>query len=177
MSSTSAVRRGRWPRRAAAAALLAAVTCGCVGVTVKHTNRTVWPAPRLLVSTFGLLEVSDGSEPPASADVEALWGRPDAIELGGPGEERWRYDSRELRWLGVIVYVVILPVPLILPVGHESVTLTVRDGRVVAAEVVQEDEAQARVGFILDGGPCMTMELAQFERSQFEGVPYRDIRP
>jgi hypothetical protein len=65
--------------------------------------------------------------------ARSAWGEPDARDARPDGSERWTYRAG-LRWSGLVLHVVIVPLPLVVPVGRQSVTFTIRDGRVASAE-------------------------------------------
>jgi hypothetical protein len=78
--------------------------------------------------------VSDArlQEPLASSKLFAEWGEPDDREVQADGSERWRYNGF-LRGAGVFAFVLVLPIPLVIPTGLEHVDFTIRDGKVVHA--------------------------------------------
>ena len=65
------------------------------------------------------------------------WGEPDEKVHDSDSVERWTYDRR-LRWNGLFAVVVIIPVPLIVPVGYESDTFLVKDGVVESVDRVRQ---------------------------------------
>ncbi len=67
-----------------------------------------------------------------AATLRGFWGEPERVTPLGPGRERWRYATG-LRWHGVALLVVVLPVPLLVPTGRHHVEVLVEDGRLVGA--------------------------------------------
>lgn len=145
---------GKWRRRVRAIRLVRLVAlgavvlevAGCVGVSYRGT------------ATF------DSANPAVSA---AEWpprpprarGQQSALDLvrgvGEPDERRRISESREewvylhgWRWNGPVLFVVV-PIPLVIPVGHESSTYHLRDGvveRVVRVEQTWEGYTCAPFG-------------------------------
>ncbi len=122
---------------------------GCAGIIVQHHERLRIEAPQIDVQ--GNVRCDRSLPAFTREDVERVWGPPTRLERDGAEEERWTYVSSDLRWTGVEL-IVFVPVPLIVPVGHESVTLMMKDGLVVDAEVMKQDESHAVFGLM--AGPC-----------------------
>lgn len=118
---------------------------GCIGASIYHDERISFEAPQ--IDPEGTVQSGRSLDAISRADVECIWGPPAKLRRVGEREERWTYLSSDLRWVGVLL-VVILPVPMMVPVGHESVTLTLKDDRVLGAEVVKQDESHALFGFV-----------------------------
>ncbi len=68
-----------------------------------------------------------------AAELRAQWGEPDRIESGEPGTEEWIYKTDGLRWSGLVLYVVIIPLPAMIPVGSQYVSLLIHDGHIESA--------------------------------------------
>jgi uncharacterized protein (DUF58 family) len=144
------MRAGATSALALALSLLAAT--GCVGLIALGADEREFQDPRVgrdpQASLLGTI-AEDPSLPPV--DVEALrrlWGEPDEVEDSGDGGQLWIYTSKDLRWRGVVLFLVVLPLPLAIPVGRETATFTVRDGQVVAAEIVRKTERVELAGVI-----------------------------
>jgi len=68
--------------------------------------------------------------------LEKYWGKPDRrLELG-KGTEQWQYRLDRLRWRGAFIFVFFIPVPLLIPIGHDYVTLLIQEGQVLSAKKV-----------------------------------------
>ena len=108
--------------------------CGCVGVaSVTEGIKFQYSNPEILPK-MGEIQTQSRSVLTYSDDqLVELWGKPDTIEYihsqGGKATEQWIY-SREIGWSGVIAFVVI-PIPLVVPVGYRDTILTIENGRVV----------------------------------------------
>ena len=61
-------------------------------------------------------------------------------------DEVWMYKG-DLAWVGAVPFVIV-PIPLILPVTHEKVRFTLRDGHVVDASVTKSVTVGGTYGFI-----------------------------
>ena len=132
-------------------ALMASVMglSGCVGAVVQHDDRTDLAAPQ--IKPDGTVQSCPLVTSLSKADVLRIWGPPTRIARISDSKERWTYRSSELRWVGIEL-VALFPLPLIVPVGHEKVTLTFQDDRLMRAEVLKQDESHALFGLM--AGPC-----------------------
>ncbi len=66
-------------------------------------------------------------------EVRTDWGEPDRIESREDGKEEWIYKTDGLRWSGMVLYIVIVPLPAMIPVGSQYVSLLIHDGRIEQA--------------------------------------------
>ena len=68
--------------------------------------------------------------------LEKHWGKPDRrLELGAT-TEKWEYRLDRLRWRGVFLYVLFIPLPLLIPIGHDYVTFLIQEGQILSAKQV-----------------------------------------
>jgi len=68
--------------------------------------------------------------------LEKYWGKPDRrLELGN-GTEKWQYRLDRLRWRGAFIFILFIPVPLLIPIGHDYVTIFIQEGQVLSAKKV-----------------------------------------
>lgn len=131
-------------------ALLAA-SPGCLGVAFNGNHYGSTSTPRISSKPGHLLEGSD-AHAVSDTEVRRAWGEPDEITKPGDGSELWTYTGG-LRWNGVLLFVVIVPIPLLVPVGREQVTLRFRGGEAVFGEAgVSEETWEAFVGWHLHRG-------------------------
>ncbi|MGC3975565.1 MAG: hypothetical protein QM771_14465 [Nitrospira sp.] len=68
-----------------------------------------------------------------ATELRRQWGEPDDIELRKDGKEEWIYKTGGLRWSGVLLYLVVLPLPAMIPVGTQYVSFVVQDGHIEEA--------------------------------------------
>lgn len=61
--------------------------------------------------------------------VRSQWGEPDHRKQTDEGGESWEYRGKNLRWHG-LVPMLLLPLPLVVPFGHDYVTLVIQNGQV-----------------------------------------------
>lgn len=66
-------------------------------------------------------------------ELRARWGEPDRVEARETGHEAWIYKTSGLRWSGVVLYVVIIPLPAMVPVGSQYVSFHIHDGHIESA--------------------------------------------
>ncbi len=72
-------------------------------------------------------------EPLSSHYVVSQWGEPDHRKQTEGGGEAWEYwGGLNLRWHGVVP-MFLLPLPLVVPFGHDYVTLVIQNGQVRSA--------------------------------------------
>ncbi|MCC6967059.1 MAG: hypothetical protein IT391_12365 [Nitrospira sp.] len=68
-----------------------------------------------------------------ATDLQTHWGKPDEIESREDGREEWIYKTDGLRWSGMVLYIVIVPLPAMIPVGSQYVSFLIHDGQVERA--------------------------------------------
>ena len=105
---------------------------GCVGISniksVKKEDMTQ------LYSTKGYVSYSSDNNY-TSSEVIFLWGKPDKVFIKN-NSEYWTYN-REVAVRGILIWVIIIPIPLIIPNGYRTTTL-VFDKETVS-KVIYED--------------------------------------
>jgi len=132
-------------RRIAVGMLLVSLE-GCFGVGFYGTART-YGEPVLRAKSAGT------PDPDHALPSEVLLkevGEPDERELLPDGKEHWVYEG-SMRWSGMVLWV-ILPLPLVIPVGHESQTYLVGDGVAISVDTVKQASDTYWCGVI--PGPC-----------------------
>lgn len=67
-------------------------------------------------------------EVPTSKDFRRAWGDPKSIESSA-SLTRWKYNI-DIAWRGLVVFVVV-PIPLMLPVGHNELILSFENDKLV----------------------------------------------
>jgi len=133
--------------------LLALLTAspGCLGVA-SFGNRSGSTSTPQISSKPGRLLEDTASHVVTDTEVRSAWGEPDEVTSLGDGTERWTYVGG-LRWNGVVLVVVIVPIPLLIPVGREQVTFRFRGGESVIGEAIGSEETwEAFVGWHLHRG-------------------------
>ncbi len=68
-----------------------------------------------------------------ATDLRDRWGEPDRIEPRDGGGEEWIYKTNGLQWAGMVLYVVIIPLPAMIPVGSQYISFLIHDGQIVSA--------------------------------------------
>lgn len=124
---------------------------GCVGlgVGVLGDNERSISNPHIQLEK-GVVRSTEGAVPwITSDDLLRYWGQPDSIERTAQGDEQWQYNFGR-RWNGVGLLVAFLPLPLLIPVGHEYILFTINKGLVVQA-TTKEDDWIAMYGCVLSG--------------------------
>lgn len=66
-------------------------------------------------------------------ELRTEWGEPDRIDSREDGREEWIYKTAGLRWSGMVLYIVIVPLPAMIPVGSQYVSFLIHDGQVERA--------------------------------------------
>jgi hypothetical protein len=72
------------------------------------------------------------------AKVKELWGQPDSTRTENNGMTVWRYRG-DVAVRGAFLVLCLVPVPLIVPTGHDYVDIYFKEG--VAVKVVTSDTA------------------------------------
>lgn len=68
-----------------------------------------------------------------ATDLRTQWGAPDRVASREAGKEEWIYKTDGWRWSGLVLFVVVLPVPAVVPVGSQYVSFLIRDGHIESA--------------------------------------------
>lgn len=163
--------------------IVALAQCGCVGAWVWHNDRAHFEAPQIYPEEPGkVLNPVKTSVPSrqemSRSDLERHWGAADEVEVIDARTARWRYVSDGLRWNGIMPIIGVVPIPLLVPMGRESVTFTIRDERVVAADFLLEDDGHVLFGLVLVPGPCPYFDWATASCSNYDDDDdEREIRP
>ena len=92
---------------------------GCVGIgNIVSEEKNVQFNPALKEGT-----ISSSIKPKhfTKEDLTSLWGEPSQQIVADDGREGWVYNNR-MAWGGAIVWVII-PVPLVAPIGYRSTTV------------------------------------------------------
>ena len=127
---------------------LLALTPSCIGGWVYTTNHATLVSPTIDPAKPFIIQ-STSSAPALTTDfVTELSGRPNKIVEHSPAEQEWIYVRDAQIWHAIFVMLVIVPLPLGFPVGHEQVALRVRDKLVIEARVALQDEHGGAFGLI-----------------------------
>ncbi|MBS0370943.1 MAG: hypothetical protein JSS57_17305 [Proteobacteria bacterium] len=117
--------------------LLAALTpllTACVGAGV-ISSQTETPKRATLAKSRGNIVLLAPNTSAPTTDKTAVrkgWGEPDRIEPRGE-LERWIYN-KDVAWTGVLLFAVIVPIPLLVPVGHDHLAIDFRNDVLVNIE-------------------------------------------
>ena len=66
--------------------------------------------------------------------ISALSGvSPTAWNHAEAGKEEWIYKINGLRWSGVVLFVVVIPLPAMIPIGSQYVSFLIHDGQIERA--------------------------------------------
>jgi uncharacterized protein YceK len=135
-----------------------ALAQGCVGVMTLNKSTHTFEVPSVAaratmfhpveglagVSKEGVAYHQNVLEPtratnPTADWLRAHWGEPKSIALikTEPREENWTYVFG-LTWGGVIPCLIV-PLPLAVPNGRKKVVFVLREGRVVSAQVTEQE--------------------------------------
>jgi hypothetical protein len=140
---------------------------GCVGIDVEKTENQVYQNPHISNSASALGLKYPGASKTNSfvcttTWLEEHWGKPSRITRNQTGNqtETWTYKFG-LIWNGVTP-IVLVPVPLIVPVGREQIHFVIQDGHVVSAK--SRTEQSFICGYGLTPGPCASFGAFFIER-------------
>mgnify|MGYP001122678161 CR=1 FL=1 len=121
------------------AILVAAIVMlqGCVGLGAwtLGTRSESSDHPKI-DETRGTIEMRNAgtlSDLKTATELRTQWGEPDDIELHKDGREEWIYKTGGLRWSGIVLYLVVIPLPAMMPVGTQNVSFLIHDGHIEQA--------------------------------------------
>jgi len=128
-------------------------TQGCVGIAVYGVKEQAFEPARLQEKPgiHAVARSSSSNEETTTVWLREHWGQPSSMARSSRSgeDEIWTYKFNH-SWCGIMPYIVI-PIPLVLPVGKERVVFYVHDGRVGKAIVTKRGGFQAIAGFGPDG--------------------------
>ena len=111
---------------------------GCVGVLVGRRSTETFKQPSIAEkpATYAIGDATSWREAATSDWLRDHWGKPASIRPGPPETqgELWTYKFGPV-WDGVVPCLIV-PIPLVLPLGREKVVFLVREGEVVSADVL-----------------------------------------
>ncbi len=110
---------------------------GCIGVGAWTLGSRIESNDRPKIDqTTGSIDLhkagGDGNLQ-TGADLRAQWGAPDRVASSEAGKEEWIYKTDGLRWSGLVLYVVVIPLPAMIPVGSQYVSFLIHDGHIESA--------------------------------------------
>lgn len=110
---------------------------GCIGIGAWTLgSRTDSGNQPTIADTRGTLDLHKPATEESIKTGQQLrerWGEPDRIILHGTGQEEWIYHTGGWRWAGMILYLVIVPLPAMMPVGSQHVSFLLTDGEIKQA--------------------------------------------
>lgn len=126
---------------------------GCVGLGVGFLGNDQHDLknPRIRLSKTDVSSVEGSAPWITSEDLRRYWGPPDSVERIPQGNEQWQYNFGR-RWNGIGLLVAFVPLPLMIPVGHEYILFTIENGQVVKA-TTKEDNWIAMYGCVASAIP------------------------
>lgn len=137
---------------------VALAASGCVGIGVAGTDREVHDSATWGTGAADTQRRLPQAIPESAEALRTRRGAPDDIERVREGVEAWTYDDG-LRLGGVVLFVVI-PLPLVVPIGEEHVTYTVENGEVTRTEYVRQRWRGAACGFVNHRIGCESWDTA-----------------
>lgn len=127
---------GRWMRSVCGVLVLLLVLPalpGCIGVTVLYPGGFDEVHENLVIRESTAATFKAGLDPQEKVlRAAGLRGVPDSIRKVAPGDHQYTYRGK-IAWVGVIIHVLI-PVPLVVPIGRDHYTITIRDETVLVAQ-------------------------------------------
>ena len=109
---------------------------GCIGVGAWTLGSRTESSDRPKVDqTRGLIDLHKAAlegNLKTGADLRTHWGEPDQVAHEA-GREEWIYKTNGWQWSGLILYVVVIPLPAMIPVGSQYISFLIRDGQIEAA--------------------------------------------
>lgn len=129
-------------------AVLMLLLSGCAGVMTVHNPDTEIKDLNFKLASKGFLN-TDATENSnyTKKSVLEIWGKPDSIKVNG-AKEQWKYNQTGLAWAGLIP-VIIVPIPLLVPVGKNGVVLVFQDELLISAIKNQREGNIAMCGYFL----------------------------
>ena len=104
---------------------------GCFGIVVQGDKSAIVNNPNIskdkgYIGNFSLKPNTYVTE----AELIKYWGSPDNVMYNDKGQKQLIYRRNELRWNGIFVLAVVVPIPLLIPVGHDYFLFTIENGNI-----------------------------------------------
>ena len=110
---------------------------GCVGVSTMPGTSVHFDGCSISSTANDGTLIYKGRFELTGSDVEKLYGKPEKI-ISTENGERWYYPNG-LKWRGVVFWIV-GPIPLVIPIGHDYHIFSVSDG-LCKSEDLELDES------------------------------------
>jgi len=106
---------------------------GCVGVSVTGDRSAEVKNPNISKNK-GYIghDPLDSHNRVTETELLKYWGHPDIVKYNDRGQKQLLYSRDEFRWNGITL-MAIVPIPLIVPVGHDYLLFTVDKGNISSA--------------------------------------------
>lgn len=114
----------------------------CINIKVNDNAKA--SCPLILKERLGLSRYKSPCSSVDSKDVLKYWGQPDSIERTGSDKECWIYYKSTYRWYGILFFIIV-PIPILFPVGKDKVSLIIENGYVT--EAVDHGTRSLTVGY------------------------------
>ncbi|MBX3235247.1 MAG: hypothetical protein KF814_03765 [Nitrospiraceae bacterium] len=124
---------GYWPQILLSVLLITLQGCVGLGAWTLGT-RTSMEDNQAIQPTRGTVAPRKTTPEPiivSATDLQTHWGKPDEITTRKDGSEEWIYKIDGLRWSGMVLYVVIIPLPAMVPVGSQYLSVLMDHGQIV----------------------------------------------
>ncbi len=99
---------------------------GCIGIGALGIGDRSSPTGSVLIFPSKSILVHKEDQPLMADYVRSQWGEPNHRKQIDGGGEIWEYRGETLRWHG-LVPMILLPLPLVVPFGHDYVTFMIGD--------------------------------------------------
>jgi hypothetical protein len=133
-------------------ALSACLVQGCVGlgIVTVGAGEIETANPEVVVYPSRDVFLKSGYQPETTSDgLLATLGMPDSHKCDSQGREIWSYKEKEWGWSGLFAFVLIVPIPLMVPTGSTTTEFDIVKGKVLHARSKQYD-AQYECIWLLD---------------------------
>ncbi len=117
--------------------ILLSLSClvqGCIGIGAwtlgSRTDSGNHPTIADSRGTLDLHKPATEASIKTGQQLRERWGEPDRIILHGIGQEEWIYHTGGWRWAGMVLYLVIVPLPAMVPVGSQHVSFLLTGGEI-----------------------------------------------
>lgn len=121
------------------------IQSSCIGISVVLGRKPVEISETLGLS-IGERGFEDGGK--TTSDALKLWGEPRRKVVEGT-RARWLYRSEDLTWRGAEIFVIV-PLPLLVPVGHKRIELVFEHGQLLRYTISHAKQRQFGL-FLWDG--------------------------
>lgn len=146
--------------------------CTVLGFAVRGDRTSSIVNPNVSTEKRCIERNIEGVSPITSEELFFYWGKPNDVYKYGSDREIWRYEYG-LRWNGLIIGIII-PIPIIIPVGHDYVDFSIEENNVTSAFMKNDSGLNGVMVFEYKFGIRPTDSEDKIQLEKYGTIGYKD---